>query len=57
MVAVACPTIEAAGQLAGFASNVAAKHAFCRVVRRDGSCLGRSTLTLAMFASRGPRMG
>jgi hypothetical protein len=25
-------------------------HAFCNVVRREGSCLGSLTLTLAMFA-------
>ena len=45
------PMIDAAGQFAGFASNVAAVHAFCNVVKRDGSCFGRSTLTSAMFAS------
>ena len=37
--------------LAGFASNVTAGHAFCSVVSREGSRLGSSTLTLAMFAS------
>ena len=42
--------IDAAGQPAGFASNCAAVHAFCSVVSREGSCLGSSTLTLAMFA-------
>ncbi len=41
MIALACPTIDAAGQLAGFASNVAAAHAFCSVVRREGSSLGK----------------
>ena len=43
------PITDAAGQFDGFASNVAATHAFCSVVNREGSCLGRSTLTLAMF--------
>ena len=50
MIALACPMIDAAGQPAGFASNCAAVHAFCSVVRREGSCLGSSTLTLLMFA-------
>ncbi len=49
--ALTIPTIDAAGQPAGFASNCAAVHAFCSVVSREGSCLGRSTLTCAMFAS------
>ena len=40
MIAFACPTIEAAGQPAGLASNCAAEHAFCNVVSLDGSCLG-----------------
>ncbi len=44
------PITDAAGQLAGFASNTAAVHAFCSVVSREGSCLGSSTLTFAMFA-------
>ena len=47
--AVACPTTEAAGQPAGFASNWEDVQAFCSVVNRDGSYLGSSTLTLAMF--------
>ena len=51
MIALACPTTDAAGQFAGFASNVAAVQAFCSVFSRDGSCLGSSTLTFAMFAS------
>ena len=50
-MAFTVPTIDAAGQSAGFASNVAAVHAFCSVVRREGNCLGRSTLTLVIFAS------
>ncbi len=51
MTAVACPTTDAAGQFAGFASNVAEGQAFCSVVSLEGSCLGSSTLTFAMFAS------
>src|SRR5258708_25497179 len=50
VLALAYPTIDAAGQFAGFASNVAARHPFCSVARREGSCLGSSTLTFAMFA-------
>ena len=45
VIAVACPTTEAAGQFAGFASNTAAGHAFCSVVSREGRRLGSSTLT------------
>ena len=41
---------DAAGQPAGLVLNCAAVHAFCSVVRREGSCLGRSTLTSLMFA-------
>ena len=41
---------RADGQAAGLASNVAARHAFCSVVSREGSFLGRATLTFAMFA-------
>src|SRR6202167_1926833 len=51
VVAFAIPTIDAAGHPAALASNCAAVHAFCNVVNRDGNCLGRSTLTDAMFAS------
>src|SRR5580704_7052540 len=51
VVAVAWPTTEAAGQPAGSAANCAAAQAFCNVFNCDGSCLGSSTLTLAMFAS------
>ena len=47
MIALACPTIDAGGHPAGLVSNCAAVHAFCRVVRREGSCLGSSTLTSA----------
>src|ERR1700722_2252569 len=54
VVAVACPMIDAAGQLAGFASKTCAVQAFCSVVSREGRALGSSTLTLAMFASYGP---
>ena len=43
------PTLESAGQPAGLASNCADVHAFCSVVKRDGSCLGRSTLTDSTF--------
>ena len=38
------PTIDAAGHPAGFASNVAAVHAFCSVVSRDGQLLGQFDL-------------
>ena len=51
MIALAEATIDAAGQAAGLASKTAAVHAFCNVVNLDGNCLGRSTLTLEMFAS------
>ena len=51
VLALTIPTIDAAGHSAGFASNVCAVHAFCSVVSREGSCLGSSTLTCAMFAS------
>src|SRR5437588_7751583 len=50
VTAVPVPTTEAAGHDAGFAANVASGHAFCSVVSLEGSCLGRLTLTLAMFA-------
>ena len=49
VVALACPIREAVEQAAGLALNVLAGHAFCSVDRREGSCLGRSTLTFAMF--------
>ena len=45
VIAFACPTTDAAGQPAGLVLNCAAVHAFCSVVRREGSCLGSSTLT------------
>jgi hypothetical protein len=51
VIALAEATIDAAGQAAGLASKTAAVHAFCNVVNLDGSCFGRSTLTLEMFAS------
>src|SRR5580700_7238793 len=41
---------DAAGQPAGLVLNCVSVHAFCNVVNRDGSCLGSSTLTRAMFA-------
>ena len=49
-MAFAYPMFDAAGHPAGLVLNCAAVHAFWRVVRRDGSCLGRSTLTSLMFA-------
>src|ERR1022692_5234874 len=45
VITFACPTRESVGHAAGSAWNAAAGHAFCSVVRREGSCLGRSTLT------------
>ena len=45
MIAFACPMSDAAGHPAGLVLNCAAVHAFCSVVSREGSCLGRSTLT------------
>src|SRR3977135_2963339 len=45
VTAFTTPMTDAAGHAPGFASNVAAGQAFCNVVNRDGSCLGRSTLT------------
>src|ERR1700728_1408643 len=51
VVAFTTPTIEAAGQLAGFDVNFAAVHACCSVVRREGNCFGRSTFACATFAS------
>ena len=50
VTAVTVPTRESTGQPAGFASNMAAVHAFCSVVSLEGSCLGKSTLTLAALA-------
>ncbi len=49
VTACTAPITDAAGHDAGFASNVASGHAFCSVVNREGSCLGSSTLTCAMF--------
>ena len=51
VIALAVPITDAAGHPAGLALNCAAVHAFCNVVNREGSCLGRSTLTCLMFAS------
>src|SRR4029077_20343683 len=48
--ALALPTLDATGHTAGLALKTRAVHAFCSVVSRDGSCLGRSTLTERMFA-------
>ena len=48
VIAFACPTIESGGHAAGFASNCASVHAFCSVVSLEGSCFGRSTLTLML---------
>jgi len=47
----ACPMTDSGGQLAGFVSNALAVHAFCSVVKREGSCLGSSTLTDLTLAS------
>src|ERR1700735_894369 len=49
VIAVACPITDAGGHVAGFVSNSFSVHAFCSVVKRDGSCFGRSTLTRLMF--------
>ena len=57
MLALAVPTSDSAGQPAGLALNCASVHAFCSVVKREGSCLGRSTLTDLMFASPPPACG
>ena len=48
--ALALPTSEPAGQLYGFAANVACGHAFCSVVSREGICVGSWTSTDWMFA-------
>src|SRR6202020_2652632 len=48
----AVPTSEPNGrQPSGFAANVASGHAFCKVVKREGSCLGSCTTTEWRFAS------
>ena len=44
------PTNEPLGQWNGSASKVAARHAFCSVVSREGSLMGSCTLTDRMFA-------
>src|SRR5487761_1651240 len=46
---VACPMNDAFGQPAGFALNCISVQACCNVSRREGSCLGSSTLTVLMF--------
>src|SRR4051794_25446819 len=46
----AVPTLDSAGHEVGLAANVASRHAFCNVVRRDGSCLGSVTFTLLTLA-------
>ena len=51
MCTTACPMTDSGGQLAGFVSNALAVHAFCSVVKREGSCLGSSTLTDLTLAS------
>ena len=40
MIALAWPIFDALGQLAGFALNCFAVHAFCTVVSREGELLG-----------------
>src|SRR6478672_5398334 len=50
VVAVAVPTFDAAGQLAGLASKVDCVHAFWRVVSRDGSWRGSCVKTERMLA-------
>ena len=47
---VAPPTNEPLGQFIGLAANCASVHAFCSVVRRDGSAFGNCTFTDLMFA-------
>src|SRR5438270_7440356 len=54
VTAVALPTTDALGHDAGLSVNVAFGQACCSVVSLDGSCLGRSTLALAMFACPEP---
>src|ERR1700733_4076315 len=52
VTAVAVPTSDPGAtfaQLSGFSSNVFARHAFCSVVRRDGSTFGNVTSTDLMF--------
>ncbi len=50
VVALASPTLDSAGHAAGFASNVVSMHACLSASRFEGSCLGRFTFTLLMFA-------
>ena len=49
--AVAMPMNEPSGQPAGLALNCASVHAFCSVVKPDGSAVGSVRSTLWMFAS------
>ena len=44
MRTTAWPMNDAAGHVAGLASNTVARHAFCSVVNRDGSCFGQFDL-------------
>ena len=54
VVAVAVPTLEPTGQANGLAAYVASAHAFCIVVKREGSCRGSWVTTEWMFASWAP---
>src|SRR5207302_3176278 len=45
VTAVAVPTVDSGEQPSGLAANVASRHAFCSVVRREGSAFG-SEVTL-----------
>ena len=48
---LAIPITDAAGQRSRVGFEGLAGQAFCSVVSLEGSCLGSSTLTFAMFAS------
>src|SRR5262245_23629694 len=50
VTAVTVPTFDSGGHEDGLAANVASRHAFCSVVRREGSCLGSVTSTDLMLA-------
>ena len=51
MVAVALPILESGGTGRRVRiERTLSGQAFCNVVSLDGSCFGRSTLTLPMFA-------
>jgi hypothetical protein len=45
-----CPITDGVGHPAGFALNCAPVHAFCSVVNREGSCLGRLSFAAMKFA-------